>query len=98
MLASAEDRDRVRCHHISSFLRQQSWDNYHHNESTQAGRFRARVLREAGKVSRPSLPKFLRTHYASIPRTTLRYAIEPFSPEQRERMLAGNSKRDGTAL
>jgi 3-methyladenine DNA glycosylase AlkD len=48
------------------------------------------ALRETGKVSRPSLLKFLRKNYASIPRTTLRYAIEHFSAEQRKRMLAGN--------
>ncbi len=48
------------------------------------------ALREAGKVSRPKLLKFLRKHYASIPRTTLRYAIERFAPEERKEMLAGN--------
>jgi 3-methyladenine DNA glycosylase AlkD len=48
------------------------------------------ALREAGKVSRPSLLRFLQKHYAFVPRTTLRYAIEHFSPEQRKRMLAGN--------
>jgi 3-methyladenine DNA glycosylase AlkD len=48
------------------------------------------ALRETGKVSRPSLLKFLRKNYASMGRTTLRYAIEHFSPEQRKEMLAGN--------
>ena len=47
------------------------------------------LLREAGKVSRPSLVSFLEEHYASIPRTTLRYAIERFSPVQRKRALKG---------
>ena len=47
------------------------------------------LLREAGKVSRARLLRFLRDHYTDIPRTTLRYAIEHFSPEQRKRMLAG---------
>lgn len=47
------------------------------------------ALRETGKVSRPALLRFLRRHYASIPRTTLRYAIEHFPPEQRQQILAG---------
>ncbi len=47
------------------------------------------ALREAGKVSRPKLLKFLRKHYSSMPRTTLRYAIERFSPEERKQMLTG---------
>lgn len=48
------------------------------------------LLREAGKVSRPSLVSFLKKHYDAIPRTTLRYAIEHFAPAQRKRLLAGN--------
>jgi 3-methyladenine DNA glycosylase AlkD len=47
------------------------------------------ALREAGKVSQPELLAFLKQHYASISRTTLRYAIERFPPQQRKRMLAG---------
>ena len=47
------------------------------------------LLREAGKVSRVRLLQFLRDHYRDMPRTTLRYAIEHFSPEQRKRMLVG---------
>ena len=47
------------------------------------------ALREAGKVSQPDLLAFLQQHYASIPRTTLRYAIERFPQPQRKRMLAG---------
>ncbi len=47
------------------------------------------ALREAGKVSQPALVRFLRKHYARIPRTTLRYAIERFPPEQRTQMLRG---------
>ena len=47
------------------------------------------ALREAGKVSQPELLAFLEKHYASIPRTTLRYAIERFPQQQRKRMLAG---------
>ena len=48
------------------------------------------ALREAGKVSRPALLRFLRVHFKSMPRTTLRYAIERFPPAQRNRILAGN--------
>ena len=48
------------------------------------------ALREAGKVSRSALLSFLRTHYSSVPRTTLRYAIERFPPMERKRILAGN--------
>jgi 3-methyladenine DNA glycosylase AlkD len=48
------------------------------------------ALREVGRVSRPALLKFLRTHCSSIPRTTLRYAIERFPLMQRKRILAGN--------
>jgi 3-methyladenine DNA glycosylase AlkD len=47
------------------------------------------ALRETGKISEPELLAFLERHYASIPRTTLRYAIERFPPQQRKRMLAG---------
>lgn len=48
------------------------------------------ALRETGKVSRPSLIRFLRKHYPSIPRTALRYAIEHFPPEHRKLILSGN--------
>jgi 3-methyladenine DNA glycosylase AlkD len=48
------------------------------------------MLRETGRQSRPALLEFLRANYASLPRTTLRYAIEHFAPGQRERLLSGN--------
>lgn len=48
------------------------------------------ALRETGKVSRPDLLRFLRTHYKSIPRTALRYAIERLPAARRKRVLAGN--------
>ncbi len=47
------------------------------------------ALRETGKVSRPALLAFLGKHYGRMPRTTLRYAIERFTPEERKQMLAG---------
>jgi 3-methyladenine DNA glycosylase AlkD len=47
------------------------------------------ALRETGKVSEADLLDFLATHYVSISRTTLRYAIERFPPQQRKQMLAG---------
>ena len=45
------------------------------------------LLREAGKVSRPKLVQFLERYGAKMPRTTLRYAIERFSPEERTQWL-----------
>ena len=47
------------------------------------------LLREAGKVSRPELVRFLEKYARKMPRTTLRYAIERFSPEERKRWLSG---------
>ncbi len=48
------------------------------------------VLRVVGDVDRAALLAFLKTHYARVPRTALRYAIEHFPAEERKRMLAGN--------
>jgi 3-methyladenine DNA glycosylase AlkD len=47
------------------------------------------LLREAGKRSQPELLQFLRTHYARLPRTTLRYATERLDPVDRKKWLAG---------
>jgi 3-methyladenine DNA glycosylase AlkD len=47
------------------------------------------LLREAGKRSQPELLEFLRTHYARLPRTTLRYAIERLDSVDRKKWLAG---------
>ena len=46
------------------------------------------MLREAGKTDMPRLDRYLRAHGPSIPRTTVRYAIERFSPVTRRRLLA----------
>jgi 3-methyladenine DNA glycosylase AlkD len=42
------------------------------------------MLREAGKKDLRALEKFLRRHHATMPRTSLRYAIERFPSEKRE--------------
>ena len=47
------------------------------------------LLREAGKLDEPELRVFLRKHYARLPRTALRYAIERFDRADRERWLHG---------
>jgi len=47
------------------------------------------MLREAGKRSLPDLLGFLAEHYAALPRTALRYAIERLPEEQRRRALRG---------
>ncbi|OGG48489.1 DNA alkylation repair protein [Candidatus Kaiserbacteria bacterium RIFCSPLOWO2_12_FULL_52_8] len=47
------------------------------------------MLREVGtRVSREELVAFLNKHKAHMPRTTLRYAIEHFSPAERKRFLS----------
>lgn len=50
------------------------------------------MLREIGKrVSRDTLLQFLDAHAATMPRTTLRYAIEHLSPEQRAHYMVARS-------
>ena len=49
------------------------------------------MLREAGKRNKLLLLAFLTTHAPAMPRTTLRYAIEHFSPEERHHYM--NKKR-----
>ncbi len=46
------------------------------------------MLREAGKADAKRLEAFLLAHGPRIPRTTLRYAIERFSPAKRKSLLA----------
>jgi 3-methyladenine DNA glycosylase AlkD len=45
------------------------------------------TLREAGKTDMPRLERYLRANGPSIPRTTLRYAIERFPPPRRAALL-----------
>jgi 3-methyladenine DNA glycosylase AlkD len=52
------------------------------------------VLREVGKKNLPRLEEFIRDHYGSIPRTTLRYAIERFPERKRLAYLNGSFDRD----
>jgi 3-methyladenine DNA glycosylase AlkD len=47
------------------------------------------MLREAGKRDEKLLVEFLAKHYKTMPRTTLRYAVEKFSKETREKYLKG---------
>lgn len=46
------------------------------------------MLREVGKKDEKALKKFLSQHVRHMPRTTLRYAIERFGKEERERYLS----------
>jgi len=45
------------------------------------------MLREVGKKDRTTLVDFLEIHYTKMPRTALRYAIEHFDAEERERFM-----------
>jgi len=47
------------------------------------------ALREAGRIDRLALLNFLQSHYPSLPRTTLRYAIEHFPTAKRKQLLRG---------
>jgi len=47
------------------------------------------MLREVGKRDLPSEVEFLVTHYRTMPRTMLRYAIEKFSEVERQQYLNG---------
>src|SRR4030095_8216032 len=46
------------------------------------------LLREAGKADANRLEAFLIHHGPALPRPTLRYAIERFSPDKRKLLLA----------
>jgi len=45
------------------------------------------MLREIGKKSRQVLDNFLKDHYKTMPRTTLRYAIEKHPEKERQKWL-----------
>jgi 3-methyladenine DNA glycosylase AlkD len=45
------------------------------------------MLREVGKKNEDALEEFLHDHIRQLPRTSLRYAIERFSPEKRKAYL-----------
>ncbi len=47
------------------------------------------LLREMGQQDENELMTFLKTHYKTMPRTTLRYAIEKLTPAVRENFLKG---------
>ena len=47
------------------------------------------MLREVGKHNIQAEKKFLKTHYKSMPRTMLRYAIEKFPEYERKQFLNG---------
>lgn len=49
------------------------------------------MLREIGKRDRATLTRFLGEHAGTLPRTTLRYAIEHYSPEERKAFLAAGT-------
>jgi 3-methyladenine DNA glycosylase AlkD len=54
------------------------------------------MLREAGKRDEPRLLAYLDAHAASMPRVTVRYAIEKLDPAVRSRYLVGGGRsRDG---
>ena len=47
------------------------------------------LLREAGKRDKAALTAFLDTRFHTMPRTMLRYAVEKFPEEERQRYLRG---------
>ena len=51
------------------------------------------MLREAGKADQPRLERYLRANGPSIPRTTLRYAIERFPEQKRRALLAATRQK-----
>ena len=56
------------------------------------------ALREAGKTDPARLERYLRANGASIPRTTLRYAIERFPEATRRNLLVATRKSQGSTF
>ena len=52
------------------------------------------MLREAGKADQARLERYLRANGPSIPRTTVRYAIERFPQAKRRQLLAATRRSD----
>ena len=52
------------------------------------------ALREAGKSDMGRLEQYLRENGPRIPRTTLRYAIERFSPRRRRELLVATRRHN----
>ena len=55
------------------------------------------MLREAGKHDRPRLCEFLDRHAATMPRVTLRYAIEHFDKERKAHYMGLRRAAEGAA-
>jgi len=56
------------------------------------------ALREAGKTDMARLERYLRAYGATIPRTTLRYAIERFPESKRRALLVATRTKDQRAM
>jgi 3-methyladenine DNA glycosylase AlkD len=52
-------------------------------------------VREAGKKDRQALIDFLERHAATMPRTTLRYAVERLDPEEKARFMKMKKEKTG---
>lgn len=52
------------------------------------------MLREVGNRDRAAAESFLRRHHRTMPRTMLRYAIERFPPDLRQRYMKGEMGMD----
>jgi 3-methyladenine DNA glycosylase AlkD len=52
-------------------------------------------VREAGKKDQPALLDFLERHAASMPRTTLRYAVEHLTADQKAHFMNRKKARTG---
>ncbi len=79
---------------ISSARKGQALDRLYHNAERLHGDGHDLIqkavgwsLREAGKTDMPRLERYLRSHGRSIPRTTVRYAIERFPIVKRRALL-----------